>query len=738
MSKLVAFAAIQGAYNIVSKAEGKYKQALETFGGAQKIAFPNTAYFLPIIYSLTGMKVTDLDSARKPLEFARKLLPPHIKKDCHVPYLGPLLDAGMAALFAEEIVEAIRYVEDPNFYQPEVEDPDLDNGKLWLGAADDKIMRKRGVEFVDGTAPGFAAIVGAAPDSKTAKKMAEEYQLKTIYVFMAANQNGTTFAQQLVQEKVQIGWNTRLVPFGPDISAAVFALGFANRAGMAFGGIQPGDYKKQLKYQKDRVFAFVNALGEVNAEWAANAAGCVNWGFPTISDTDIPEILPTGVCTYEHVVANVLHDDMPSKSIEIRGLKVSVAKVDIPLAYGPAFEGERVRKDDLYLETGGGKTQCTELCKMAEMNAIEDGKVELVGPDIKDVKKGSRLPLGMYVQVAGRKMQPDFEPILERQIHHLINYAQGVMHIGQRDIAWIRVGEQAVEKGFSLKHIGTILHAKLHQDFGSILDKIQVTLYTKKEDVDKLTARARAEYKTRDDRVEKMTDEAVETYYSCTLCQSFAPSHVCVISPERTGLCGAYNWMDCKASFEINPTGPNQPVLKGECLDPKLGQWKGVNDFLFKASRQTIDHYNFYSLVFDPMTTCGCCECIAAVIPGCNGIMTVNRDYTGETPCGMKFTTLAGVMGGGQSSPGFVGHSKYNITQRKFIVGDGGLLRLVWMPKSLKEELRERLLRRGKELGVPDLIDRIADETVGITEADIMPFLKEKDHPALKMESIVG
>jgi acetyl-CoA synthase len=196
--------------------------------------------------------------------------------------------------------------------------------------------------------------------------------------------------------------------------------------------------------------------------------------------------------------------------------------------------------------------------------------------------------------------------------------------------------------------------------------------------------------------------------------------------------------MDCKASFEINPTGPNQPVVKGECLDPVLGQWKGVNEFVFKASRQTIDHYNFYSLAHDPMTTCGCCECIAAVLPSCNGVMTVNRDYTGETPCGMKFSTLAGVIGGGQSSPGFVGHSKYNITQRKFIKGDGGLLRMVWMPKALKEELRERLLKRGQELGMPDLIDRIADETVGITEADIMSFLKEKDHPALKMESIVG
>jgi acetyl-CoA synthase len=738
MSKMVAFAVVQGAYNIVSKAEGKYQEALEKYGGAQKLEFPNTAYFLPVIYSLTGIKVTDLDSAKQVMDFSRALLPPYIKNDCNLPYLGPILDAGMGAIFAEEIVEAIRYVEEPDFYQPEVEDPDVENGKIWLGAADDAIMRKRGVEFVDGSAPGFAAIVGAAPDSATAKKIAEEYQLKSIYVFMAANQNGTTFAQQLIDEGVQIGWNTRLVSFGPDISAAVFAVGFANRAGMSFGGIQPGDYKKMLAYQKDRIFAFVNALGDVNAEWAANAAGAINWGFPTIADTDIPEILPTGICTYEHIVSNVPHDEITQKSIEVRGLKVTISEIDIPLSYGPAFEGERVRKDDLYMEMGGGKTQCTELCKMADMNAIDDGKVEVIGKDVGDVKKGDRLPLGIYVQVAGREMQSDFEPILERQIHHLINYAQYIMHIGQRDISWIRVSDNAIDKGFTLKDIGTILHAKLHQDFGSILDKVQVTLYTDKKDVDDLTKRARAEYKTRDERVETMTDESVETFYSCTLCQSFAPSHVCMVSPERTGLCGAYNWMDCKASFEINPTGPNQPVQKGEVLDPVLGQFKGVNEFIYKASRQTIDHYNFYSIVHDPMTTCGCCEAIAAVLPGCNGIMTVHRDYTGMTPCGMKFSTLAGVMGGGQSSPGFVGHGKYNITQGKFLLGDGGLLRMVWMPKSLKEEIKERLDKRGAEMGVPDLYDRIADETVGTDEETVMAFLKEKDHPALKMDPIVG
>ena len=744
MSRLVAFAAIQGGYNIVSKVEGKYQRALQSYDASTQVGFPNTAYYLPVIYSLLGMKVETLEDMKKPLEFARKLLPPHVKGAHHLPYLGPLLDAGMAALFAFEIEEALRYLNDPDFYFHS-EEPDMEAGKIWLGAADDTVFRKRGVEFVDGSAPGFAAIVGSAPDPETAKMIVEEYQRRSLYIFCAANQNGTTVIEQLIEAGVQVGWNTRIVPFGPDISSAIFALGFANRAAMAFGGVQPGDYRKMLVYNKDRIFAFVNALGDVNAEWAAAAAGCVNWGFPTLADTDIPEILPTGICTYEHVVANVAHDEMVQKSVEIRGLKVTVSEIDIPCSFGPAYEGERVRGADLYAQTGGGKTQCTELVKMAEMTDIEDGKVIVEGPDITEVKEGGTFPLGIYVQIAGREMQSDFEPILERQIHHLINYIQGIMHIGQRDISWVRISKAAIEKGFTLKDIGVVLHAKFHQDFGKIFDKAQVTLYTKKEDVDKLTERARAEYKTRDERVEKMRDEDVETYYSCTLCQSFAPTHVCTVSPERTGLCGAYNWMDCKASFEINPTGPNQPIEKGECLDTWKGQWKGVNEFVKKASRGAIEGYNFYSMVHEPMTTCGCCECIAAMLPQCNGVMTVSRDYTGETPCGMKFTTLAGVMGGGASSPGFVGHSKFNITQRKFLRGDGptdkeegGLLRIVWLPKILKDEIKERLDKRGEELGYPNFTDMIADETVGITEEEILPFLQEKKHPALDMESLVG
>ncbi len=736
MSKLVAFAAIQGGYKVVSSVEGEYEKALQTFNADTKIEFPNTGYYLPVIYSLTGMKVETLEDLRKPLEFARSLLPPHVKGKNHLPYLGPLLDAGMAAIFGYEIKEALRSINDPDFYIAE-EDPDLENGKKWVGPADDIILRKRGVEFVDGSAPGFAAMVGAAPDVETAKMIVEDYQKKNLYIFCAANHNGKTLIDQLIEGGVQIGWSTRIVPFGPDISSAVFALGFANRAAMTFGGVEPGDHKKILHYNKERVFAFVNALGDIGVEWGCAAAGCVNWGFPTIADTDIPEILPTGICTYEHVVANVPHEEMVQRSVEVRGLKVAVSEINIPCSFGPAFEGERVRGADLHCQAGGGKTQCTELVKMADMKEIEDGKIEIIGDDITGLKEGETFPLGIFVQIAGREFQADFEPIMERQIHHLTNYIQGIMHIGQRDIAWVRIGKSGVEKGFTLKDIGVVLHAKFHQDFTKIVDKVQITLYTKKADVAKLTKTARAEYRTRDERVSKMKDEDVETYYSCTLCQSFAPNHVCSISPERTGLCGAYNWMDCKAAFEINPTGPNQPIEKGECIDPLLGQWKGVNDFVYKASRGAVTHYNFYSMVIDPMTTCGCCECIAAMLPSCNGVMTVGRDYTGETPSGMKFTTLAGVMGGGAASPGFVGHSKFNITQGKFITGDGGLIRMVWMPKMLKEEIKERIEKRGAELGVPDLYDKIADETVGITEEEILPWLQEKGHPALDMDPIV-
>lgn len=735
MSKIIASAAIRGAHKIYNKTEERYKDALERFGPDQEVGFPNTAYYLPIIYAITGIGIKRIGDMRKVLDICKRLIPPPVREISSLPYLAPALDAGMATFFAEEILEAIKYLETPDFYAANSED--LTESSNWLGAANDVIFRKRGVEFVDGTAPGFAAIAGAAPDSKTAAKIALELQEKNLYVFMCGENDGKRISEQLAETGVQIGWPTRLVPFGPDIYQAVFAIGFACRVAMAFGGIRPGDFRRNLIYNKDRTYAFVLALGNVTDEWYANAAGAINWGFPTIADTPIPQVLPTGICTYEHVVSNIPHHQIVQKAVEVRGLKVHVARVPIPVSYGPAFEGERVRGEDIYLEMGGGRTIAVEWTISKKMEEVEDGRVEVIGHNIDQFHVGSQAHFALVAEVAGRNFQEDFEPILERQNHHLINQAQGIMHIGQRDIAWIRISKQAVEKGFKLQHIGKIIHAKYHQDFGAIFDKVQVKIYTDEEKVREILEAARSSYRQRDQRIEGMTDENVSTFYSCTLCQSFAPSHVCIVSPERTGLCGAYNWLDCRAAYEINPQGPNQPIQKGECLNEQYGQFKGCNEYVRNASRQKIESVSLYSLLVDPMTTCGCCECIAAILPVANGIMTVDRDFTDMTPCGMKFTTLAGAVGGGVQNPGFLGHSKYNITQKKFLKAEGGLLRIVWMPRRLKEEIWERLSKRGEELGIQNLPDMIADETSARTEEEVIAYIAEKSHPCISMDPLI-
>ena len=418
---------------------------------------------------------------------------------------------------------------------------------------------------------------------------------------------------------MELGWETRLVPFGKEISAAIFALGFANRVALSFGGVQPGDYTRNLQYNKNRIFAFVMALGEVTEEKYAAAAGAISYGFPTIADTDIPEILPTGICTYEHVVSNVPSERIVEKSLEVRGCKIKIAKVPIPVAYGPAFEGERIRKEQTHVEFGGNRTPAFEFVTTRELAEVEDGKIRVVGPDVDDVEEGGALPLAIWVEVAGRKMQADFEPILERQIHHLVNGGEGIWHMGQRDIIWIRISKAAKAKGFTIRHLGEILHAKFLNEYPAIVDKVQVTLYTDLAEVEARIGHARQVYRARNQRLESLTDESVDTFYSCLLCQSFAPNHVCVITPERLGLCGAYNWLDGKAAYEIDPTGPNQPLPKGECLDPVRGQWADINDYVYANSKQTIQGFNAYSMLEHPMTSCGCFEAIVACSPSATG-----------------------------------------------------------------------------------------------------------------------
>jgi len=1268
MAELLIQLGTKGADAVLNLTRESVEKAISEKSKDAKIGFPETNYYLPLSHALLNIEVKNLGDCLLALRQAEGLNRGiTTQSGLNIPALGGILNKGVATLLAEEILAALKVAGN-------------EHPAAGIGFIPDKILRSLGLQLVDGRICGIAVILGAAKDAESAVELIRNFQSKSIVSLLAGNIQGKTFAAQIAEKGVEVGLENYIVPLGEDYLSAIYAVNFAVRAPLIYGGFKPGQWQEVAVYLRNRVPAFVLLLGHVDEVLVATGLGALACGFPIITDLDVPQLGKIDTTLYEALVTQKDYKKIASQCILSRGIKVKLAEVAIPLPYAAAFEGERVRKEQLHAEFGGKAGISFEYLASRGVEEVEDGKIELIGPDIDTLTAEKKsLPLAIMVEVYGRKMQKDFEPILERQIHRFMNYAQGIMHVGQRDMNWIRISQEAFNKGFRVKHIGVILHAMLHQEYSAIVDKVQVKLYTKEADVEKLLPKAKKAYAERDERIGGMTDESVDTYYSCLLCvpkgeeivladgsfkrvedvindsietenyrvlsfdtydfqsqsigelfinpapkfltkislrsgnsimltsnhkvlidtkdgliwqgvarlnkndtllsirntnienktkdfyiidflpetlkvydddfvdylkekiivkykklgifakeinisygrfyqvfyrsdrvrhrhrltlsevktivfklgmdweevklkihvfgttcskgyqlfkeklnedimylaglvasdgcvmkrknglhvqftnsedalidkfdsiigslfgmrtrryyvlpkihrskklkiisrkkvtvlhvnnsifgwilkgmkigrqdgekwageiisqlsnklvacflrglfdgdghvtkthlmismgsyrqaqhtllllkklgigsyiskmtrgfqvgtrsfgdykkfkelisswhpakkskmdvakflsdknhvvrtdtiplkcsklinsifiryknrieftklpidyksieywrkakrraskeklklfldyikdyigsqdsdyqelllwsksniifekvksveklkygekevynfsvanthnylvngivakncQSFAPNHVCIITPERLGLCGAYSWLDAKASFEITPTGPNQPIIKGALSDKRLGQWENVNAFVQQKSNQTIEKVSMYSLMDSPQSSCGCFECIIAIIPEANGVMIVHRDYAGMTPCGMTFTTLAGSVGGGVQTPGFLGVGKLYMLSKKFISAEGGLKRVVWMPKELKELLGDKLIKRAQEVGEPELINKIADETQATTSEELLAFLQKVRHPALEMEPLV-
>jgi acetyl-CoA synthase len=717
---------IKGAGKVRAATEELLNKAIGEKGAGQALAFPETAFYLPLANALLGAEIKDLASAQKVLATAKTLIVKVADEDKWDTFLKDALNAGVATILSAEILQALKYLYGQ---EPQADCP---------GFFSDTLLRALGIQLVDGRINGIAVVMGKAPDAKTAVQIVRDLQKRNILTLVGDSVDGVSVIEQLKEGGLHMGLESYVVPFGRDTASVVYVLNFAIRAALSFGGIKAGNTAACVDYVRNRVPAFVLLLGGVDDIKAAAGGGALAAGVPIITDLDLPEIKVPGVCRHEEcLIVEKDYSKIVQKAIETRGIKVKIASVPIPVPFSAAFEGERVRKDDMFVQFGGKYSSAVEYLKMKKMDEIEDGKIKVVGPEADAMKEGEAYPLGIVVEVAGRKMSAEFEPILERQIHKYLNYAMGIFHMGQRDMSWLRISKDARKAGFKISHFGDILAAKLHDEYGAIVDKVQVTLYTKDDDVKKLLPEARGAYEARDNRIAGMTDESVDTFYSCTLCQSFAPDHVCVVSPERLGLCGAYSWLDARAAYEITPTGGNQPIKKGVVIDTDKGVWEGINKFVFDNSHQHTSRMSAYSLMDSPMTSCGCFECIVAIVPEANGVMIVNREYSGETPVGMKFTTLASTVGGGAQTPGFLGIGRLYITSRKFISADGGLKRVVWMPRELKEALADRLKARCKEMGEPGFFDKIADETVATDAGALVEYLTKASHPALTMPPIL-
>ncbi len=698
-----------GSNAVAGLTEGAVGDAIAKYGADKEIAFPDTAYFFPTIYAATGVKVKTLGDLTACVGVLKSLI-------TNQEDLGQALNAGLATAVGAEIIEGLKYVEGGNPYENE----------SGIGFVPDPIIRSLGVPLVTGDIPGVAVVLGKADDAANVVKVVKDYQSKGVMTFLVGD-----CIEQCIEGGVKMGLELRVIPLGHDVTSVIHVVTVAIRAALIFGNIKPGDLAGLLDYTKNRVPAFVNTFGAIDAVVVSAGAGAIALGFPVVVDIDLGENQVPGAL--ESVCD---HNETVKKSLELRNIKIKVKELPIPVAFAAAFEGEIIRKADMHNEFWSSKNPTAELVVMREMNEIEDHKITIIGSDLNEAKE---LALATYVEVAGKKMQVDFESVIERKFHAWFNYMEGVMHTGQRNQVRVRVSNAAFEAGLNLKHFAEVLYVMIMDEFDAVVDKCQITLITDPVEAGKFRDEiAMPRYAQRDERLDSMTDESVDRYYTCILCQSFAPAHCCVVTPERLGLCGAVSWLDAKATNELDPNGPCQPIFKEGCTDERTGRFESVDKMVKDATHGAVEAVTLYSILEDPMTSCGCFECICGIEPMSNGFVVVNREFKGMTPAGMTFGELASCTGGGVQTPGYMGHGRHFISSKKFISAEGGIERIVWMPRELKDDVGERLNKTARELyGIENFVDYVADETVTTDCEELLSWLTEKGHPVLGMEPLM-
>ena len=685
--------------------------AIAQYGADQAVAFPHTAYSLPCYYAVTGTKVANLGELKEALGVVKTLMTREKR-------LNDAFMSGVATALCAEFIEVLKYINNEAPYEEPC------SGHLM-----DATIRELGVPLVTGDIPGVAVVLGSAPTKEEAVELVKSYQAQGILVTLVGG-----VIDQCLEAGLNMGAAVRIIPLGRDVTSVIHVVSVALRAALIFGNITPGDAGNLMKYTFERVPAFVNAFAPLDDVIVACGAGAIALGFPVVTnETENIFRVPKSLIVQEDV------SKFNATSLEARDIKIKITKIDIPVSFASAFEGEIIRKGDMQVEFDGSRKDCFELVCTKELTEVEDHKFTLIGPDFDEMEVGSKQQIAYIVDVAGKSMQSDFEPVFERKFHSYVNCIEGVMHTGQRDMIRIRVSKNTYEAGFRAKDLAEVLYANIKNEFDAVVDKCAVTIVTDADECTKLRHElAIPAYDRRDERLTSLTDESVPVYYSCIMCQAFSPSHVCVVTPERLGLCGAVSWLDAKATNELDPQGPCQVITKERVIDENLGRYEDVDEAVAKFSRGALEHVTLYSIMEDPMTSCGCFECICGIEPFSNGVAITNREYTGMTPLGMTFGELASMTGGGVQTPGFMGHGKHFIASKKFMKAEGGVERIVWMPKDLKDQVAERLNKTAKELyDIDNFTDMIGDETIATDPETLLEFLTEKGHPALGLEPMM-
>ena len=672
------------------------------------------------------------------IKTSRNLLPPPVKESHHLPYLGPALDAGMATFFAEEMHRGDTLHRQPRSLRagrrPARGQHLARRGGRRHHAEAGRRVRGRHRARVRRHAGRAGGPGGRGEDRPRA---AGEEPLR-LHERRNRRQDHVRAARR--RRACRSAGPPGSSPSARTSSATVFAIGFATRAAMSFGGIEPGDYRKILIYNKDRVFAFGLALGFVSDEWYANGAGASTTASRSSPTRPSRRSCPPASAPTSTWCPTSRTSTIVPEAIEVRGLKVTVSKVPIPVAYGPAFEGERVRGDDIYLEAGGGRTPAVELVVSARHGRGRGRQDRGHRPgDHRRRAAGASSPSPSWSRWRAARCRRTSSRSWSARSTTSSTTPRASCTSASATSPGSASASRPWTRASRLAHLGEHparqappgLRHDLRQGAGQDLHRRgRRSSEMLREGPGALPAAGRAD-RGHDRRGHRhlLLLHALPVLRAEPRLRRHARSGPASAAPT-TG------------STARPPSRSTRPARTSRCTRARCstrgtasGRASTTSSPRPRAAR--CRPCDAYSIMRNPMTSCGCFECIAAVLPLCNGVMTVNRDFAGDDPLRHEV-----------HHPGRHGRRRHPSPRGSWATASTtSPARSSWPPRAASSAWSGCPRRSRRRSGsastsarprsaMPDLLDKIADETVGTTEEEILPFLTEKGHPALTMEPL--
>jgi acetyl-CoA synthase len=574
------------------------------------------------------------------------------------------------------------------------------------GIVPDSWLDYYGIGLVDGAVPGIVLFLGEPRESSVFE--IGECTARGLIAILSGGYSG-----------IDIEGKNILKIRG---SEALGINGLISRAALKYGGAEAGNWTSMAKYLKKKPKLAVIHTGKLTVSDITTIFSVAAAGAFIVSDSpDLPNI--PRLC-------EISSEELVSKVIANRGITFGRNR---RVRFGSSFENQRIRKADARLEFGG--PDAPPSCEVViACGHADDGRTTTTGKDIQELEGGAH-SLSIEVLVSG-DVNFSMEQAIERRIHFALSRTEGVWHSGQRDNSWIRISSSALEKGLTFADLGSNIISEIKEDFPAVAEAVEVVFTSEPSSVSSKIRDARERYEMRDSRLSKITDRNADCFFTCTICQTYAPGHICIISPERPSVCGSVTWTDAKVGSEVNPGGPQRPFPKGDLIDAERGEWTGTNDIVRRASMGSIQKVCMHSVANSPMTACSCMEVAAVVSADRRSVILLDRSDTGRNPSGYSFSEVSDMVGRGGQHPGFMGIGKQYIVSPSFLKGDGGLARVSWMSSRLKSVLGDSLRRAFCAAGISDAYFKIADENVAEDAPSLEVWLEEKEHPVMLMDPI--